>query len=58
MSPSTTVLLGTIAFAGVLIIGFALHNVTEGFGIAGPMMSDSEPPSWRLLGAAGLIAGR
>src|SRR5450631_189663 len=24
---------GAIAFAGVLVVGFALHNITEGFGI-------------------------
>jgi ZIP family zinc transporter len=39
----------------VLIIGFALHNATEGFGIIGPL--GPIVPSWRWLGGAGLIAG-
>ncbi len=30
---------GEIALATVLIIGFALHNATEGFGIIGPLGS-------------------
>lgn len=48
---------GAIAFAAVLIIGFGLHNITEGFGIAAPLASDSQVPSWRFLGLAGLIGG-
>ena len=28
---------GEIGLATVLIIGFALHNATEGFGIVGPL---------------------
>jgi ZIP family zinc transporter len=46
---------GEIALATVLIIGFALHNATEGFGIVGPL--GDVRPSWRWLLAAGLIAG-
>ena len=46
---------GEIALATVLIIGFALHNATEGFGIVGPL--GSVPPSWGWLGLAGLIGG-
>ncbi len=46
---------GAISLATVLIIGFALHNATEGFGIVGPL-SDVRP-SWRWLGLAGLIGG-
>ena len=46
---------GEIALATVLIIGFALHNATEGFGIVGPL--GSVRPSWRWLGLAGLIGG-
>jgi len=46
---------GAISLATVLIIGFALHNATEGFGIVGPL-GDVEP-SWRWLGLAGLIGG-
>src|ERR1700704_2263695 len=48
---------GAIAFAGVLVVGFALHNVTEGFGIAAPMTMDPNPAPWRFLGLAGLIGG-
>jgi len=46
---------GSISLATVLIIGFALHNATEGFGIVGPL--GEVTPSWKWLGAAGLIAG-
>ena len=48
---------GAIAFAGVLVIGFALHNVTEGFGIAAPMTMSDTRPSWAFLGLTGLIGG-
>src|SRR6266404_4995603 len=41
----------------VLVIGFALHNATEGFGIVGPLAGETHLPSWRFLGALGLIAG-
>ena len=40
---------GEIGLATVLIIGFALHNATEGFGIVGPL--GDVRPSWRWLGA-------
>jgi ZIP family zinc transporter len=46
---------GAISLATVLIIGFALHNATEGFGIIGPL--GDVKPSWRWLGIAGLIGG-
>ena len=46
---------GEIALATVLVIGFALHNATEGFGIIGPL--GDVRPSWRWLGLAGLVAG-
>jgi zinc transporter, ZIP family len=46
---------GEVGLATVLIIGFALHNATEGFGIIGPL--GSVRPSWRWLGLAGLVAG-
>ena len=39
----------------MLIIGFALHNATEGFGIVGPL--GDVRPSWHWLGLAGLIGG-
>jgi ZIP family zinc transporter len=38
-----------------LIIGFALHNATEGFGIVGPL--GGVRPSWAWLGLAGLLGG-
>jgi ZIP family zinc transporter len=44
-----------IGLATVLIIGFALHNATEGFGIVGPL--GDVRPSWRWLLLAGLIGG-
>jgi ZIP family zinc transporter len=46
---------GEIALATVLIVGFALHNATEGFGIVGPL--GSVRPSWSWLALAGLIGG-
>jgi zinc transporter, ZIP family len=46
---------GAISLATVLIIGFALHNATEGFGIVGPL--GGVLPSWRWLALVGLIAG-
>jgi ZIP family zinc transporter len=46
---------GAISLATVLIIGFALHNATEGFGIVGPL--GDVRPSWGWLGMVGLLAG-
>ena len=46
---------GAISLATVLIIGFALHNATEGFGIVGPL--GGVRPTWKWLAAAGLIGG-
>lgn len=46
---------GAVGLATVLIIGFALHNATEGFGIVGPL--GGVRPSWRWLGVAGLVGG-
>jgi ZIP family zinc transporter len=46
---------GEIGLATVLIIGFALHNATEGFGIVGPL--GDVRPTWRWIGLAGLIGG-
>ena len=46
---------GEVALATVLIIGFALHNATEGFGIVGPL--GSVTPSWRWLILAGIVGG-
>jgi ZIP family zinc transporter len=46
---------GAIGLATVLIIGFGLHNATEGFGIVGPL--GNVRPSWAWLGLAGLVGG-
>ena len=46
---------GEISLATVLIIGFALHNATEGFGIVGPL--GDVTPTWGWLALAGLIGG-
>ncbi len=46
---------GEVALAGTLIVGFAVHNATEGFGIVGPL--GGVRPSWRWLFLAGVIAG-
>jgi ZIP family zinc transporter len=46
---------GDIGLATVLIVGFALHNSTEGFGIIGPL--GSVRPSWGWIALAGLIGG-
>jgi ZIP family zinc transporter len=46
---------GEIGLATVLIIGFAAHNATEGFGILGPL--GGSRPSWSWLLLAGLVAG-
>jgi ZIP family zinc transporter len=46
---------GAISLATVLIVGFSVHNATEGFGIVGPL--GSTRPSWRWLAVAGLVGG-
>src|SRR5262249_60224693 len=46
-----------IGLAVTLIIGFGLHNATEGFGICGPLSGAGIVPSWRLLALLGLIGG-
>ena len=46
---------GEIGLATVLIVGFALHNATEGFGIVGPL--GDVRPSWGWLLVAGLVGG-
>src|SRR4051794_40013074 len=46
---------GEISLATVLIIGFALHNATEGFGIVGPL--GDVRPTWGWLALAGLVGG-
>ena len=46
---------GEIGLATVLIVGFALHNATEGFGIVGPL--GDVRPTWGWLALAGLVGG-
>jgi len=52
-----------IALAAVLVIGFALHNATEGFGIVAPLAAERDPdgspyrPSWAFLLTLGVIGG-
>jgi zinc transporter, ZIP family len=46
---------GEIGLATVLIIGFAVHNATEGFGIIGPL--GEVRPTWTWLIVAGLVGG-
>src|SRR5512142_3544967 len=48
---------GATALAVTLIVGFALHNATEGFGIVGPMTGEGTRPSWGFLALMGLIGG-
>ena len=48
---------GEISLAIVLIIGFGLHNATEGFGIVAPLSGEPVRPSWRFLLLLGLIGG-
>lgn len=47
---------GATAIAIGLIVGFALHNATEGFGVAAPLIG-KYIPSWGQIGLAGVIAG-
>ena len=47
---------GSTAIAVALIVGFALHNATEGFGVAAPLVGRFVP-TWFQIGVAGLIAG-
>jgi ZIP family zinc transporter len=48
---------GELTLALALIVGFAAHNATEGFGIVGPMTEEVERPSWSFLCLLGLIGG-
>jgi zinc transporter, ZIP family len=46
-----------LSLATILIIGFAAHNATEGFGIAAPLTITQARPSWRFIALVGLIGG-
>src|SRR5213596_2218396 len=55
--PGLSAAQGLKSLALVLVIGFGLHNATEGFGIVGPLSGEAELPSWRFLGLMGVIGG-
>ena len=46
---------GALALGAFLVIGFALHNTTEGLAIVAPVAA--RPPSFRRLALLGVIAG-
>ncbi len=46
---------GALAFGAFLVIGFAVHNVTEGFGIVAPIVR--APPALKHFFALGLLGG-
>jgi ZIP family zinc transporter len=48
---------GEVSLAVTPIVGFSLHNATEGFGICGPMNGEGTRPTWRFLVLLGLIGG-
>ncbi len=48
---------GEVSLAALLVIGFALHNATEGFGIVGPLTAAGVRATWGWLLLAGLIGG-
>jgi len=48
---------GATAIAIGLIVGFSLHNATEGFGIAAPLAGRDIRPRRRQLLLAGVVAG-
>src|SRR5206468_11845039 len=46
-----------LSLAYLLVVGFGLHNATEGFGIVGPLAAADARPSWGWLLLAGAIGG-
>jgi len=51
---------GSLALGATLIVGFALHNTTEGLAIVAPVAGDEEPGGSRRLArlaGLGLVAG-
>lgn len=48
---------GLVTLAIGLVIGFAAHNATEGFGILGPMMRQGDLVPWGTLLLLGVIGG-
>jgi len=41
----------------LLIVGFGLHNATEGFGIVAPLAGEPNRPRWGFLALLGVIGG-
>jgi ZIP family zinc transporter len=48
---------GELSLALLLVVGFALHNATEGFGIVGPLAAADTRAPWGWLATAGLVGG-
>ncbi|MFB6236741.1 MAG: ZIP family metal transporter [Halopenitus sp.] len=48
--------LGRVSLGTFLIIGFMLHNVTEGPAVVAPVAREERPSAWHF-GAMGLLAG-
>jgi zinc transporter, ZIP family len=48
--------LGELALGTFFIVGFMIHNVTEGLGIAAPL-SEGRSVSWQRLAVLVLVAG-
>jgi zinc transporter ZupT len=51
------VLLGNVAFGTFLIVGFTLHNTTEGLAIVAPIAKSNSKVRLRRLMMMGVIAG-
>lgn len=57
--------LGEAALGSFLVIGFILHNITEGIGIAAPLVpskkgaetAEAAAPGWRTFAGLALLAG-
>jgi len=47
--------LGNVALGAFLIVGFTIHNTTEGFGVVAPVARHGV--AWRHLALMGLLAG-
>jgi zinc transporter, ZIP family len=53
----TSFAFGQLTLGSFLIVGFMIHNVTEGLGIAAPAADEGSSLSWPRLAALTLIAG-
>lgn len=52
----SAVALGRVSLGAFLVIGFMIHNVTEGPAVVGPLADDERPSLWHFA-AIGLLAG-